>query len=62
MIAKRHLNTNIRGRDGALSSPRRVQRRNTLCAPHAMKHSLSPLHAGWDGAARRPYLHVHFPA
>jgi hypothetical protein len=26
------------------------------CDSRALEHSFSPLNAGWDGAARRPYL------
>jgi hypothetical protein len=44
------------GRDGALRRPRRVQRRNIECDSHFLEHSFSPLNAGWDGAARHPYL------
>jgi len=45
----------IRGLDGALRRPRIVQRRNNRYESHVFRRLLSPLIAGWDGAARRPY-------
>jgi hypothetical protein len=42
-------------RDGALRRPRRVQRRNMESDSGRPEHSFSPLNAGWDIAARRPY-------
>ena len=50
----------LRGRDGALGRPRRVQRR--LNGSRRLRdNALRPLDAGEDAAARRPYLLiVHF--
>jgi hypothetical protein len=39
-----------------LRRPRRVQRRNRECDSHVLERSFSPLNAGWDSAARHPYL------
>jgi hypothetical protein len=42
----------------ALRHPRRVPRRKSHCSSRVTRRSLSPLSAGWDGAARHPYLAV----
>ena len=45
--------TAVGGRNGALSRPRRVQRRNTEGCSHVLTHSLRPLNTGGDSALRR---------